>query len=501
MDLRTPDGRQELGRRIHAAVAGAGHDSLAAFAEALGCSRALIYQYVNGNVLVQLDRLQSIASLTGKPLGWFFSDDPNGVTLEVQQLRSEAAAHQARVQELEQALTGERGARLKEAWQHRQALVETLRELCLAYRRLGDARAILEVGPRWLAVARENGDEQGALEADLQMGHAWYQTGDTDRAGTALQRVVARAAALEEQRLELSARQELVRVFQASGRTEEARQQALQLAGKDVWWHRWAGLVAVAAIAEQVGDLEESEARLAAAATVVEEGDAPDSQRAVARAYIESNRVNVLLARGRYAEALRESEALRLAAEEASLPDQMRECALNVAICHLRSGNYGEAGQGLARLAAWAEVAGDRRLSALTKVFEAERRRRSGDVPGAKQSAREAMEEATGLGSGHVLGEAELALGEACLAGAQADDARYHLTRCLRRAGKLQLRKLAVAARLALARVAEAEGDESAPQAFQQAAREASAAGYEDLHAEAVAAGAATWPEHGEGTG
>jgi len=500
MDLRTPEGRAELGRRIQAAIAGSGYDSLAAFAEALGCSRALIYQYVNGEVLVQLDRLQSIGSLTGKPLDSFFCDDPNGVPLEVQRLRSEAGAQGARAQELEQALTGERGARLKEARQHRQALVETLRELCLAYRRLGDAPAMLEAGPRWLSVARENGDEQGALEAELQMAHAWYQTGDTDRAGAALQRVLAGAAALGEQRMELSAQQELVRVFQASGRTEEARQQALQLAEKDVWWHRWAGLVALAAIAEQVGDLEESEARLAAAAAVVEEGDAPDSQRAIARAYVESNRVNVLLARGRYAQALRESETFRLAAEKANLPDQMRESALNVAICHLRLGNYEAAGEGLARLAAWAALAEDRRLCTLTKVFEAERRRRSGDLTGAKQSAREAMEEATALGSGYVLGEAELALGEAFLAGAQADDARYYLSRCLRRAENLHLRRLAVAARFAVARAAAAEGDESAIEAFRQVAAEAVAAGYEDLHAETAAAGAAERPERGKGT-
>ena len=235
------------------------------------------------------------------------------------------------------------------------------------------------------------------------------------------------------------------------------------------------------------------------AAEAVEQGEASEQHRVIARAYVESNRVNVLLARGRYAEALRQSEAFRLHADEANLPDQMREAVLNVALCRLRLGHDEEAREGLARLGAWARLAGDRRLSALVKVFEAERLRRNGDLEGAKRSAREAMREATELGNGHVLGEGELALAETFLAEGRLEDARYYLTGCLRRAEKLQLRRLGVAAQVALAQAAEAEGDESAPEAFRRAAAEASAAGYEDLHADAVRA--ASRLEQGEEAG
>ena len=86
MDLREERGRVELGRRIQSAIAQAGYASLPSFAEALGCSRALIYQYVSGNVLVQLDRLCAIAELTDKPLNWFLAEDPNGAPAEVQRL-------------------------------------------------------------------------------------------------------------------------------------------------------------------------------------------------------------------------------------------------------------------------------------------------------------------------------------------------------------------------------------------------------------------------------
>ena len=82
MDLRTSEGRQELGRRIQSAIMAAGFESLPEFAKKLGWSRALIYQYVNGQVLVQLDRLQQIAEHTEKKLEWFLVADPKATSAE-----------------------------------------------------------------------------------------------------------------------------------------------------------------------------------------------------------------------------------------------------------------------------------------------------------------------------------------------------------------------------------------------------------------------------------
>ena len=63
MDIRTPEGKQELGRRIQSAIAEAGYDSLAAFARKMGVTRGLIHNYVAGTTLPPLDRLQAIADL------------------------------------------------------------------------------------------------------------------------------------------------------------------------------------------------------------------------------------------------------------------------------------------------------------------------------------------------------------------------------------------------------------------------------------------------------
>lgn len=488
MDLTAPEGRQQLGRRIQSAIAGAGYQSLPGFAEELGCSRALIYQYVNGHVLAQLDRLQVIGDLTGRRLEWFFSSDPSATAAEVRELRQHVAVAEARVAELQRAMSRERGARIEESDQHRRSLMETTRDLCLAWRRAGDPHSMLDAAPRWAALARECGDEQAVLEARLQMGHAWFLTGDLDRARRVLEEVLGKARALGAERAQQSAQQELIRVLQASGHADEAREQAEQVAASDRWWPRWSGLLSLAAIEEQVGHLQEAEARLAEAELVVAQGEAPPEQRTIARAFLESNRVNTLLARGRHAEALKGSERLRLLAAQANLPDQMREAALNSAVCHLRLGDLEQAGEQLERLLDWAAMSGDRRSGALARVFESERLRRRGDLSAAKKLAFAAAEEATEARSGHILGEAELALGQAYLDDAKPDDARHHLERCLSRSRKLKLRRLEVAARLALARVALAEELTDATDQLAAAAKLACDLGYEDLCAEAARA-------------
>ncbi len=491
MDLREPSGRRELGRRIQSAVMGAGHGSLSAFAERLGCSRALIYQYVNGQVLVQLDRLQTIAELTGKPLEWFLQADPGATPAEVVELKREVEELSERVGQMQAVVARERGARLQQREQHTGAMIEAVRELVLAHRKAGDAQAVLDVAPRWLSLAQEAGDEQAAMNARLQMAHAWYETGDMDRARDALGEVVGLAGRLANKRAEESARQELVRVLKAAGHTDEAREEATRLAESERWWPRWSARVSLAAVAEQTGELAEAGRRLDEAEALVDEASAPEAYQPLARAYVLSNRVNIALARGRHDEALKLNATFRSLAERAGLPDQMREAALNEAICHVRSERLEEAGEQLERLHEWALHLGDRRIAALTDIFESERLRRGGDPGAAKRVARAAVDEANGGRSGQILAEAELALGQAHLAEGQPEDARYYLEKCLSRASSLQLRRLTVAAQLALALTGLVGGEAGATERLAEVADVASALGYEDLHREAAASLAA----------
>src|SRR5258707_14339971 len=75
MDLSTREGRREQGLLIQKAIERA-NLSAEELANRVGCSRALIYQYLSGTTLAQPDRLQQIASVTGVPLVYFFGAEP-----------------------------------------------------------------------------------------------------------------------------------------------------------------------------------------------------------------------------------------------------------------------------------------------------------------------------------------------------------------------------------------------------------------------------------------
>src|SRR5438477_12232990 len=71
MDLSTRQGRREQGQLIQKAVEKAGL-SVEELANRIGCSRALIYQYLSGTTLAQPDRLQQISQETGVSLAHFY---------------------------------------------------------------------------------------------------------------------------------------------------------------------------------------------------------------------------------------------------------------------------------------------------------------------------------------------------------------------------------------------------------------------------------------------
>src|SRR5476651_1691436 len=74
MDLSNRQGRREQGQRIQTAVERAGL-SIEELANKIGCSRALIYQYLSGSTLAQPDRLQQIAIECGVSLAYFYDDE------------------------------------------------------------------------------------------------------------------------------------------------------------------------------------------------------------------------------------------------------------------------------------------------------------------------------------------------------------------------------------------------------------------------------------------
>ena len=75
MDLSTRQGRREQGLRIQSAVERA-NLAIEELATRIGCSRALIYQYLSGSTLAQPDRLQQIARECGVTLAYFYTEEP-----------------------------------------------------------------------------------------------------------------------------------------------------------------------------------------------------------------------------------------------------------------------------------------------------------------------------------------------------------------------------------------------------------------------------------------
>ncbi|MGQ9461487.1 MAG: helix-turn-helix domain-containing protein [Candidatus Fervidibacter sp.] len=74
LDLTTPEGRKKQGELILQAIKEAGL-SVEQVAKDIGCSRALLYQYIAGTTLAQPDKLTLIARRTVKPLWFFYGAD------------------------------------------------------------------------------------------------------------------------------------------------------------------------------------------------------------------------------------------------------------------------------------------------------------------------------------------------------------------------------------------------------------------------------------------
>ncbi len=481
MDFTTKNGRRELGTRIQTAIAQTGYDSLPAFAEKLGCSRALIYQYVNGDVLAQLDRLQEIARLTDRSLESFLAPGANGRSADVERLLALCSRQEDDIQRLERTLMGERGERIELEERSRRAQLETLLELAASCRAAGMTEELEKTALRAYELARALADETSLMRAALQAGHAYTEMRRFDRAREHLAEATELASELADERAGQSAAQELIRVHTAQGRLDEALVLARELANSDRWWSRWSARLSLAGLAEQAGDLAQAAAWLDEAEAVIGEPDAPVGHIPLARAYVQSNRANLSLAAGRYEDAVREGERLLDLAAVASLPDQLREASLNLAIAHIRLGDSDVAAEHLQRLREWADMSGDSRLRILASVFEGERLLRAGNLLEAKRVCLSALADAQESGTGHAIAEAELALGEVYLAEGMLDDAAHQFERCRSRSEKLSLRRLELSARLGSAETGVRRGDEQAAAELKRAAEDAGSLGYEDL--------------------
>src|SRR5205085_1181475 len=245
MDLSTRQGRREQGGLIQKAVERAGL-SVEELANRIGCSRALIYQYLSGTTLAQPDRLQRIAAVTNVPLAYFYGSEG---AAEQKRQRKAGAGDESKGSISDRIAQLDRLAQAEESPTDWAALAATSEEL------------ITLAGQ-----AFDTGTEAGAL---FRLGKARIHMGEFSRAVDSLTRAASLFATLKDVRGEAGARQALGNALLATGRSAEAREQFTLAANSSHWRARWSGTVSLAAVDEQLGDYRAAMAHCDDAAAIL----------------------------------------------------------------------------------------------------------------------------------------------------------------------------------------------------------------------------------------
>lgn len=435
MDLSTQEGRRRQGQRIQAACedAGLGLDEVA---RRVGCSRALLYQYISGVTLAQADKVQRIADAVGKPLAWFYLlDGEPEPDAQPAALPAPAAALDA------PAAAAVPSAPAPSAWGQSAGLAENLarlEELAGAYAAPPDAWKEIATGEQIVALARAVGDRDAESRALLRVGNAQVRLGELEAGRRSLEQALAVCDRLPgAEGRATSCVQSLGGALLGLGHLDAARAQFERAARSDDWWGRWQGILSLGAIHEQVGDYAQAIAAFAEAARVADAGAAA-RDRQLAHLYIRANLVNVHLGSGDYPLALEGADACLADAEALSDAGQAIEALLNGSLGLLGQARWWDAEQRCRRALQIANLAGGpahvaAARSCLTLALSA-----MGRLGPAFDAGRDALDAAlrTGMVRCEVL--AHHALADAYLRAGTPREAHYHAERGAERAESLR---------------------------------------------------------------
>ncbi len=413
LDLTTPEGRKKQGELILRAIREAGL-SVEQVARDIGCSRALLYQYIAGTTLAQPDKLTLIAKRTGKPLAFFFGADLEATSaLAVE--RAKLARERA---ELERQQTAELGRRLRER-------LDALFALAEAQSTPPDWKAAASTYEQILPLAREIGDLQAEATALFRLGNLRLLMGELESAIT----VLRQAQMLFEQQSNLpyalACRQSIGRALLLMGRPEEAQQQFAIALQQGNWHNRWEATVALAAVAEWMGDFQKAMAHLDQAEEMATAAPTEHDRKTVLL-FVAANRANVYLACGDFEEAEKLARAALHLSEQLGDRDQQLEALLTIAVCQRFQGKWVEAYENALRARTLALFANDTERVAVAETVLAQIALVTGDFAAAKQWAKNALTTALKVRSRRAELWAHKALAETYLREENVDDADYH---------------------------------------------------------------------------
>lgn len=460
MDLSTRQGRREQGLRIQSAVERAGL-SIEELANRLGCSRALIYQYLSGSTLAQPDRLQQIAATCGVPLVYFYSETSEPTSTPENE-DSTPTVPQDVASRLSESLRG-------------------LQDLADAQSGPPDYRALASTCERILSIASQLNDREIQTRSQLRLGNALLHLAEYPRAADALNRAIALAQETGMKNNETSARQSLGNAMLQMGRMQEAQEQFEKISQGDGFTGRWQGTLSLGCVLELRGAYQEAMLRFDEAAALLEEGEAKgwtaSGEFGVGMLYVNTNRRNVYMDGGDFKGARPLAEKGLADAEGVGNADQHLEARFDLAWCDFNTGMLAQAYKGFTTTLQLARFLGDQGRENMTRAWLGIYHAAVGDYDNAISMAKDALAQSLSRGDRRSELYAQLALADAYLGLTQREsEARYHVGQALAVATALRHERQEIECRIRIARLHRQVGEwaemkDVAEKALQQAQR------------------------------
>lgn len=420
--------------------------SIEELANRIGCSRALIYQYLSGSTLAQPDRLQQIAAHCAVPLTFFYAEGTDTLLAEAPSAVSAAAPAP---QEVTQRLTDS---------------LHALQELADAQSRPPDYRALAATCERILSIASQLGDRAAQTRAQLRLGNALLFVAEFARASDSLLRAVTLAVENGDAANEAAARQSLGNALQHMGRFEEAREQFQIIASGSDFTGRWQGTLSLGSLHEQRGEYKEAMQRFDETAAILEQGEQEGHARPewLARGYLylNTNRRNVYMDGGDFQGARALAEKGLADAESQGNADQHLEARFDLAWCDFQTGRWQAAYHGLAKTLQLARFVGDQGRESMTRAWLGIFLSSAGDHNGAIEYGKDALAKSLSRGDRRSEMYAQLALADAYTGGTRREsEAAYHAGQAIAIATALRQGRQEAECRLRLARLSVGNGE------------------------------------------
>ncbi len=449
MDLSTRQGRREQGQRLQSAVERAGF-SIEELAVRLGCSRALIYQYLSGSTLAQPDRMQRIAAICDVSLASFYEE---GAISEA----SNSAIQSPSIPTSQTPQKQDADARLNETLLHLRALAEAQESPI-------NLQVIAATYYQIIHVASQLGDSAILAHAQMKVGNALLRTGEFPSAAEALERAVGVAQETGDIQSEVSARQCLGSALAAMGRTEDAKIQFEHIAKGPVFRGRWQGTISLGGIHEMQGEYQSAMAKFDEAAAMLEEesasGQVSPEEISSGLTYVNTNRRNVYMDGGDFEAAkLLASEGMA-GSESIGNADQHLEARFDLAWCEFNCGRWAGAFRGFSSMLQLARFTNDVGRETMARAWLGIMKAAAGDFDSAVELGENALSSA--LKHGDRRGElyAQLALADAFITqGNRTSEARYHTNQALAVTISSRQERGEIECRLRLSRLAAQESN------------------------------------------